>query len=80
MSINKFYKLLDLMKTKYYMKFKQKSFKGKKYTINYLLDKNKSSDILLVVFTSCTKKGQKARYNYIRTLENFKVNKLIYTR
>lgn len=76
MSINKFYKLLDLMKTKYYMKFKQKPFKGKKYTINYLLDKNKSSDILLVVFTSCTKKGQKARYNYIRTLENFKVNKL----
>lgn len=76
MIINKFYKLLDLIKTKFYMKFKQKSFKGEKYPINYLLHKNNSSDILLVVFTSCTKKGQKARYNYLKTLEKFNVNKL----
>ncbi|GAB6168493.1 hypothetical protein JCM1393_09530 [Clostridium carnis] len=76
MSVNKLYKLLDLIKTKYYMKFKQKTFKGEKYNINYLLEENPNSDILIVVFTACTKVGQKARYNYVRTVENYNYNKL----
>lgn len=74
--INKLNKAIDLLKTKYLMKFKQKTYVGKKYNINYLLEKNNKSKDLLIVFSACTKIGQKARYNYIRTLEEFKCNKL----
>lgn len=74
--INKFNKAIDLLKTKYLMKFKQKTYVGNKYKINYLLEKNNKSKDLLIVFSACTKIGQKARYNYIRTLDDFKCNKL----
>lgn len=30
----------------------------------------------MILFTACTAKGQKARYNYMRTVENYNVNKL----
>lgn len=74
--INKFNKGIDLLKTKYLMKFKQKAYVGNKYNINYLLEKNSKSKDLLIVFSACTKIGQKARYNYIKTLDEFKCNKL----
>lgn len=74
--INKLNKAIDLLKTKYLMKFKQKTYVGNKYKINYLLEKNNKSKDLLIVFSACTKVGQKARYNYIRTLDEFKCNKL----
>lgn len=74
--INKFSKAIDLLKTKYLMKFKQETYIGDKYKINYLLEKNNKSKDLLIVFSACTKVGQKARYNYIRTLEEFECNKL----
>ena len=73
--MNKVNKLIDILKTKAYMKFKQKEHKGNKYNIKYVLEKN-SCDKLLIVFTACTKKGQKARYNYIRTVDDYKFNKL----
>lgn len=72
----KFNKLNDIIKTKLLMKFKQKTYTGKKYNINYLLETNSSSEDILIVFTACTKLGQKARYNYIKTLDKFKCNKL----
>ena len=74
--MNKFNKAIDLLKTKYLMRFKQKTFVGNNYKINYLLEKNSKSSDLLIVFSACTKLGQKARYNYIRTLDEFKCNKL----
>lgn len=73
--MNKINKLIDVLKTKAYMKFKQKEYKGNKYNVKYILEK-KNSDKLLIVFTACTKKGQKARYNYIRTVEKYDYNKL----
>lgn len=73
--MNKINKLIDVLKTKAYMKFKQKEYKGNKYNVKYVLEK-KNSDKLLIVFTACTKKGQKARYNYIRTVEKYDYNKL----
>ena len=69
-------KAVDLLKTKCLMKFKQKIYSGKKYNIKYLFEEKKGSKDLLIVFTACTKVGQKARYNYIKTLEEFKCNKL----
>ncbi|WP_411169359.1 hypothetical protein ACH36K_02115 [Clostridium sp. MB05] len=74
--MNKVNKLIDLMKTKYLMKFKQKTYMGNNYKVNYLLERNSKSKDLLIIFSACTKIGQKARYNYIRTLDEFKCNKL----
>lgn len=58
------------------MLFKQDVYIGEKYNINYLLQTNPLSKDILIVFTSCTNPGQKARYNYIKTLDNFTCNKL----
>ncbi|WP_411167634.1 accessory Sec system protein Asp2 [Clostridium sp. MB05] len=58
------------------MAFKQKVYIGKKYKIKYLFENNSKSKDLIIIFTSCIKPGQKARYNYIRTLDNFECNKL----
>ena len=74
--INKAGKAIDLLKTKYLMLFKQKVYHGKKYKIKYLLECNKNSNDILILFTACTREGQKARYNYIRTVEEFNCNKL----
>lgn len=72
----KFNKLIDHIKSKFLMLFTQKVYKGNKYNIKYLLKKNPYSKDLLIIFTSCTPPGKKARYNYIRTLDKFKCNKL----
>lgn len=74
--LDKVNKGLDLVRTKYLMRFKQKTYLGNNYRINYLLDRNKKSKELIIVFSACTKIGQKARYNYIRTIDEFKCNKL----
>ena len=74
--VGKFNKGVDLLKTKYLMKFKQKTYLGDNYGIKYLFERNIKSRELLIVFSSCTKVGQKARYNYIRTIDEFKCNKL----
>lgn len=73
---NKINKIIDLTKTKYLMKFKQKKYIGERYNINYLLETNNKSKDLIIVFSSCTKIGQKARYNYVRTLDKINSNKL----
>lgn len=73
--MNKVNKLIDILKTKAHMIFSQKEYEGNKYNIKYISENNNSSK-LLVVFTACTKKGQKARYNYMKTVESCKFNKL----
>lgn len=74
--LSKVNKAMDLLKTKYLMNFKQKVYLGKKYQVKYLLERNINSNDLIIVFSACTKIGQKARYNYIRTIDKFKCNKL----
>lgn len=71
----KFKKYYEYLFTKIEVVYKQNIFKGNKYKVKYILDKA-DSDILIVIFSSCTRKGIKARYNYRRTLSKFKVNKL----
>lgn len=71
--VNKF---IDLVKAKYMIKYKQKIFVGNKYNVKYVLDTKKGSDKLIIIFTSCTKVGVPARYNYVRTLDKYKCNKL----
>ena len=74
--VSKVNKGIDLLKTKYLMRFKQQIYLGSKYEVKYLLEKNINSKELIIVFSACTKIGQKARYNYIKTLDEFKCNKL----
>ncbi len=74
--LTKLSKFIDLIKAKNMVIFKQKTYKGKQYNINYVFEENKNSKDLLIIFTACTKVGQKARYNYVKTVEDFKCNKL----
>ena len=53
--MNKINKGIDLLKSKFMIKFKQKVFEGEKYNVKYVLDINKKSNDLLIVFTACTK-------------------------
>lgn len=74
--INKVNKAIDLLKSKFMLRFKQRVFKGKNYNVKYVLNSVSNSDDLIVVFTACTKVGQPARYNYVRTLDKYKCNKI----
>jgi len=49
-------------------------FSGTK--VKYIFKQNKESSVLLIVLSSCTRKGIKARYNYMKTLKNIPYNKL----
>lgn len=58
-----------------------KLFSEKKITVGgvrlkYVLKKKNSSDKLIVVLSACTRKGIKARYNYMRTLLTCDENQL----
>lgn len=46
------------------------------YSLKYILDTVKESKDLIIVFSACTRPGVTARYNYVRTLKDFKCNKL----
>lgn len=62
-------KYVEYGTTKLRLLIEQKKFTEKGITYKYIL-KKKSADTLIVVLSSCTRKGVKARYNYMRTLKN----------
>jgi len=47
-----------------------------KNEIRYIYQKQRESDVLIVVFSGFAGAGMPARYNYIRTLKDIKANKL----
>lgn len=53
----------------------QKKYRSRGVTLKYMLDRVDSRD-LIIVFSSCTRKGIRARYNYVRTLKEVPCNKL----
>lgn len=69
-------KYIEYILTKLKVLFQQKKFMHGNVEIKYMLKKNINSDKLIVVFSSCTRKGIKARYNYVRTLDKISYNKL----
>lgn len=73
--MKKIKKYIEFFITKINVLYKQKNFKYDGNTIKYMFDKN-DSDVLIVIFSACTRKGLKARYNYYRTLKKINVNKL----
>ena len=68
-------KLWEYFLTKLRLMRDQKKFRTEGVTLKYMLDRAPSKD-LLIVFSSCTRKGIRARYNYVRTLKNVSCNKL----
>lgn len=68
-------KYIEYITTKIKIIYKQKKFKSSGYALKYILEKN-DSDILIVVLSGVPRRGLKARYNYGRTLSSVKVNKL----
>lgn len=73
--IKKINKLIEYLTVRVGRILRERYFNYNNQIIKYIFEKT-SSDTLIVVFSSCTRKGIKARYNYIRTLKHFKVNKL----
>lgn len=70
-------KYIEFITTRIKQTLRQKKFKSKNSVqLKYLFEKNRNSHCLIVVFSACTRKGIKARYNYVRTLKSVKCNKL----
>ena len=63
------------MMTKLRLLRDQKKYRSRGVTLKYMLDRVDSRD-LIIVFSSCTRKGIRARYNYVRTLKEVPCNKL----
>lgn len=72
MNLNKY---IEYIYTKLKVRLKEKRFISNGYEIKYILEENNSKH-LVVVFSSCTRPGIKARYNYNRTLSDITANKL----
>ena len=68
-------KLGEYMMTKLRLLRDQKKYRSRGVTLKYMLDRVDSRD-LIIVFSSCTRKGIRARYNYVRTLKEVPCNKL----
>lgn len=68
-------KLGEYMMTKLRLLRDQKKYRSRGVTLKYMLDRADSRD-LIIVFSSCTRKGIRARYNYVRTLKEVPCNKL----
>lgn len=73
--MNKIKKYYDYIYNKLYLLLREKTYVHDNIGIKYIFEKHQS-DVLCIVFSACTRKGIKARYNYIRTLKKYKVNKL----
>lgn len=73
---SKIQKYFEFFYTKIKLFFNEKKFFNDGVRLKYLFDYKKNSDNLIVIFSSCTRKGVKARYNYVRTLKDVDDNKL----
>lgn len=68
-------KYIEYIHTKFILLLRQKKFYSNGVCMKYMLEEAPSS-VLIVVFSAFTRKGLKARYNYVRTLKNVLQNKL----
>jgi len=71
----KLHKYLEFFLTKFQLLLQEKKFHTQETTLKYMLQDGEQ-DTLVVVFSACTRKGLRARYNYVRTLKNCKKTKL----
>lgn len=71
----KVHKYYEYLHTKLVLLVRQKKYVSGDVTLKYMLKKGDSEN-LVIVFSSCTRQGIKARYNYVRTLKRVKCDKL----
>lgn len=71
--IRKYYEFII---TKIKLLLHQKKYKQDNVTVKYMYKAVPGSNDLVVVLSSCTRKGIRARYNYMRTLADIKANRL----
>ena len=69
-------KYIEYIQTKIVLLWKQKTFVHEGVKVKYMLNEEKDSDCLVIVFSACTRPGLKARYNYVRTLSDTNCNRL----
>lgn len=62
--------------TKAYRKFKEKNINWGGVRLKYIYKNNNRSNILIIILSACTRKGIKARYNYMNTLSRCRDNQL----
>lgn len=68
-------KYIEYIQTKWMLLFRQKTFHSGGVSVKYMLLKA-DSPVLTVVFSAFTRKGLKARYNYVRTLKKAECSRL----
>lgn len=71
----KWKKYIEYIYTKILLLVQQKKYNSGGVCVKYMLEKA-PSPVLVVVFSAFTRKGLKARYNYVRTLKDVPHNKL----
>lgn len=69
-------KYIEYATTKIKILYKEKKFYSNNHRLKYILERQKNSNDLIVVYSGIPRPGLKARYNYNRTLSNIKANKL----
>lgn len=69
-------KYSEYILTKVKILYAQRCFRDEDVCVKYILKKNKKSDTLAIVFSACTRRGLKARYNYVKTLNGLKCSRL----
>lgn len=74
--MTKLIKYIEYVQTLVYKKYYERKIKYKQTTLKYIFHKSPKSKTLIVVFSACTRVGIPARYNYMRTLNDVKCNKL----
>lgn len=74
--MKKIQKYVDFFMTKIVRLLEEKRFAYQGVGLKYLWKPADESDILVVVLSACTRGGVKARYNYVRTLNKVKCNRL----
>lgn len=69
-------KYYEFVVTKFKILREQKIFHYNDVNVKYILKEKKETNALVVVFSACTRKGLKARYNYVKTLDGMECSRL----
>lgn len=69
-------KYIEYIHTKIVLLWRQRTFTHEDVKVKYMLNEVRDSDCLVVVFSACTRQGLKARYNYVKTLNEVACNRL----
>lgn len=70
------WKYYEFFVTKFKILKEQKIFSYKNVKVKYMLKEEKGADSLIIIFSACTRKGLRARYNYVKTLDGISSNRL----